>query len=148
MFEFHKDRRRYFEMQILNTNKYVLPFIEERFEVKPGMRVLEIGCGEAGNLKPFLDIGCRCVGVDMNETRIKFSRENFSDHPNNHLLKLIVADRESETNDNFSADFAVAIGAHYVKFGAPNRERASHYNRLLSIEKEIEDYTKNGSLGK
>ena len=70
MFEFHKDRKRYFEMQILNTNKYVLPFIEEKFPVKAGMRVLEIGCGEGGVLKAFTERGCIGVGVELENTRL------------------------------------------------------------------------------
>ena len=35
------------------------------------------------------------------------------------------------------ADFAVAIDADYVKFGAPARERVLKYNRLLEIEQEL-----------
>ncbi len=46
--------------------------------------------------------------------------------------------RSGETNDDFIADFAVGVGAAYVKFGAPSRgERISKYNRLLEIESEI-----------
>lgn len=70
MFEFHADRKRYFEIQVLNAGKYVIPFIEEKFAVKPGMRVLEIGCGEGGVLKAFIDKGCTGVGVELDEPRI------------------------------------------------------------------------------
>ena len=53
-------------------------------------------------------------------------------------LKIIVSHRSGETNDDFIADFAVAVSADYVKFGAPVRgERVAKYNRLLAIEKEI-----------
>lgn len=53
-------------------------------------------------------------------------------------MKIIVSHRSGETNDDFIADFAVAISADYVKFGAPVRgERVSKYNRLLQIEKQI-----------
>ncbi len=53
-------------------------------------------------------------------------------------LKIIVSHRSGETNDDFIADFAVAVSADYVKFGAPVRgERVAKYNRLLEIEKEI-----------
>ena len=53
-------------------------------------------------------------------------------------LKIIVSHRSGETNDDFIADFAVAAGADYVKFGAPARgERVAKYNRLLQIEKQI-----------
>lgn len=71
MFEFHADRKRYFEMQIENTQNYVIPFIEERFTIVPGMRVLEIGCGEAGVLKAFVDKGCTGVGVELDDSRVK-----------------------------------------------------------------------------
>jgi enolase len=50
--------------------------------------------------------------------------------------KIIVSHRSGETNDDFIADFAVGIGADYIKAGAPQRgERVAKYNRLLQIEK-------------
>lgn len=52
-------------------------------------------------------------------------------------LKTIVSHRSGETEDTFIADFAVGIGADYVKFGAPARERIIKYNRLLEIEREL-----------
>lgn len=52
--------------------------------------------------------------------------------------KIVVSHRSGETNDDFIADFAVGIGADYVKFGAPARgERVAKYNRLLKIEEEL-----------
>ena len=52
--------------------------------------------------------------------------------------KVIVSHRSGETNDTFIADFAVGVGADYVKFGAPARgERVAKYNRLLAIENDI-----------
>jgi enolase len=52
--------------------------------------------------------------------------------------QIIVSHRSGETNDDFIADFAVGVGAHYAKFGAPARgERVEKYNRLLEIESEI-----------
>ncbi|MBI3985125.1 MAG: phosphopyruvate hydratase [Candidatus Levybacteria bacterium] len=53
-------------------------------------------------------------------------------------LKVVVSHRSGETNDDFIADFAVAVSADYVKFGAPVRgERVAKYNRLLSIESQL-----------
>lgn len=52
--------------------------------------------------------------------------------------KIMVSHRSGETNDDFIADFAVGIGADFIKAGAPARgERVAKYNRLLEIEKEI-----------
>lgn len=53
-------------------------------------------------------------------------------------FKIVTSHRSGETNDDFIADFAVGIGADYVKFGAPARgERVAKYNRLLEIEHEL-----------
>ncbi len=51
-------------------------------------------------------------------------------------LKVAVSHRSGETADDFIADLAVAIGADYVKFGAPARgERVCKYNRVMEIER-------------
>ena len=70
MFDFHADRKRYFDIQVLNAEKYVIPFIENAFQIKNGMRVLEIGAGEGGVLKAFVGKGCIGVGVEMDEPRV------------------------------------------------------------------------------
>ena len=73
MFEFHADRKRYFDIQVLNAEKYVIPFIEQSFKITPGMRILEIGCGEAGVLKGFINKGCFGMGVELDAPRIEHS---------------------------------------------------------------------------
>jgi len=58
--------------------------------------------------------------------------------------KIVVSHRSGETNDDFIADFAVGVGAEYVKFGAPARgERVAKYNRLLKIQEELEKNSNN-----
>ncbi len=52
-------------------------------------------------------------------------------------LKIIVSGRSGETDDDFIVDFAAAIDADYVKFGAPARERIAKYNRLSAISMEL-----------
>jgi SAM-dependent methyltransferase len=70
MFEFHADRKRYFDIQRDNAVRYVIPFIESVFPIRPGMRVMEIGCGEAGVLLAFLERGCTGVGVELDSPRL------------------------------------------------------------------------------
>jgi SAM-dependent methyltransferase len=53
---------------------------------------LEIGCAEAGNLKPFLDMGCKVTGVDISCGRIELAREFFANHPKKENLELICED--------------------------------------------------------
>ena len=73
----HQDRRQYFDEQAETTRKFVIPYIERARPVTPDLRVLEIGCGEGGNLVPFAAIGCECVGVDLAERQIERAREYF-----------------------------------------------------------------------
>ena len=55
----------------------------------------------------------------------------------NHLA-VVASHRSGDTSDPFIADFAVGVGAKYLKAGAPARgERVAKYDRLLEIEKEI-----------
>jgi len=56
--------------------------------------------------------------------------------------KIVVSHRSGETNDTFIADFAVGVGADYIKSGAPARgERVAKYNRLAAIEIELSRMT-------
>lgn len=53
-------------------------------------------------------------------------------------LKIIISDKTNDTNDTFLADFAIAVQADYVRFGAPVKgERVAKYNRLLEINEEL-----------
>jgi len=53
-------------------------------------------------------------------------------------LKVILSHRSGETEDDFLADFAVGVGADFAKLGGIQRgERIVKYNRLIEIEKEL-----------
>ncbi|HTW96701.1 MAG TPA: phosphopyruvate hydratase [Candidatus Methylomirabilis sp.] len=52
-----------------------------------------------------------------------------------HHYRVMVSHRSGETNDDFIADLAVAVGADYIKSGSLSRgERLAKYNRLMEIE--------------
>ncbi|HLP17784.1 MAG TPA: class I SAM-dependent methyltransferase [Bacteroidota bacterium] len=75
MFDFHNDRILYYEQQQQNTKQYVIPYIQRSFALKPGMHVLEVGCGEGGVLKPFVEFGCIGTGVDPHKYRVDLAIE-------------------------------------------------------------------------
>ncbi len=55
-----------------------------------------------------------------------------------HGYRIILSHRSGESEDTSISDIAVAVGAGYIKSGAPARsERVAKYNRLLRIEDEI-----------
>ncbi len=74
----HLDRRAYFKEQARTTEKYYIPYIQKYIKNISG-KVLEIGCGEGGNLLPFVRLGCEGVGVDIAETRIAEARQFFEE---------------------------------------------------------------------
>jgi 2-polyprenyl-3-methyl-5-hydroxy-6-metoxy-1,4-benzoquinol methylase len=92
MHDRHTDKQLYFKEQVYTTEKYVIAFINKAMVVDPGISVLEIGCGEGGNLKPFLDIGCRITGIDLSRSKIDNALKFFSDHPNASKATFIVKD--------------------------------------------------------
>lgn len=69
MFDFHQDKKRYFEIQKMVTQEDVIPFIEAAMGPVKSKNVLEIGCAEAGVLKAFIDHGNYGVGVELSENR-------------------------------------------------------------------------------
>ena len=92
MFEFHSDKKQYFDIQFANTEKQVIPFIEKLVTIKPGMRVLEIGCGEGVVLKAFINKGCVGVGVEMDAARIENARIFLEEELSNRRIEFIVKD--------------------------------------------------------
>lgn len=60
-----------FDQQYENAKAYLIPFLEEAGPLTPGMKVLEIGCGEGGVLKPFAERDIYSVGVDLSAKRIE-----------------------------------------------------------------------------
>jgi enolase len=63
-----------------------------------------------------------------------------------HKQTVIASLRSNDTCDPLIADFAVGIGAKMIKLGSPVRgERLAKYNRLLSIEDEINEKLFSGS---
>lgn len=110
MFEFHADRNRYFEMQVRNTEKSVIPFIEEKFQLLPGMRVLEIGCGEGGVLKAFIDRGCIGVGVELDLPRVELAKKFLEKELAAGQLKLVGKDiYESDVDHDFNGLFDIIV---------------------------------------
>src|SRR5215469_2126238 len=88
----HKDRLQYFNEQKESSRISVLPYIQKHVPLKQGTRVLEIGCGEAGNLYPFLEIGCECYGVELLEGNIRNSNEFYAGNPLKEHLHLLSKD--------------------------------------------------------
>ena len=74
----HSDRRQYF-LELANTSRdYYIDYIKTFKEIPPSF-ILEIGCGEGGNLLPFAEIGCNIKGLDISPLRIEQARSFFEE---------------------------------------------------------------------
>lgn len=79
MQERHQNRKIYFEEQASTSTKYYIPYIQKFITITPETEVLEIGCGEGGNLLPFAKMGCKVTGVDLVEARIEQAKRFFDE---------------------------------------------------------------------
>lgn len=79
MYEFHGDKKRYFDMTLQVTKEYIIPFLEKEINLGNPIDVLEIGCGEAGVLKAFTDMGHKAYGIELEESRTELARQFMAD---------------------------------------------------------------------
>jgi len=92
MQERHTNRKKYFDEQAETTKKYVIPFAENFIQFDKKSKILEIGCGEGGNLLPFVDMGCQTVGVDLNKNKINNAKKYFESHSNVANTQFLLLD--------------------------------------------------------
>ena len=106
----HLDRKQYFNEQAESTEKFVLPYIRDKMRsLGVGSRVLEIGCGEGGNLVPFLKLGCECYGVELSEGNYQNALKFHQELPYREHLHLFNNDIYNVTYSDIGGKFDVVF---------------------------------------
>ncbi len=118
----HKDRKKYFQEQLVTTSKFVIPYLN-KFINTENISVLEIGCGEGGNLEPFLKLGCKVVGVDLAQDKIANGKRYLSDYIVDGRCHLI-------NDDIFKIE---SLGEFDLIFFRDVIEHISNHRKLLSF---------------
>ena len=78
----HTDRKMYFRDLEITSKEFYISYLSDFTELTPKSRILEVGCGEGGNLVPFAQLGCKVTGIDIAECRIKEAKAYFSEISN------------------------------------------------------------------
>ncbi len=126
MQERHVDRKIYFREQGVTTEKYVIPYLEQVMPLDANTRILEVGCGEGGNLVPFIDRGCHVVGVDLNSDQIakahEYMGETYPDKPVLFVARDIYLTQPEEVGGTFDLIILRDVIEHIY-----NQERFMQY---------------------
>lgn len=81
---------------------------------------------------------CNTVLIKPNQIGTISETVSFIKLAKENKMASVVSHRSGDTNEDFLADFAVGLGAEFVKFGAPSRgERVIKYNRLSLIQDRL-----------
>ena len=73
----HSDRWLYFNELANTSRKYYIDYLSPYNNINSGTKILEIGCGEGGNLLPFAELGCYVKGIDLNARQIENAKQFF-----------------------------------------------------------------------
>ena len=76
----HLNRRQYFCELAKTASEFYLDYLKAYITLTSDSRVLEIGCGEGGNLLPFAEMGCHVTGVDICKSRISEAQTFFTEY--------------------------------------------------------------------
>jgi len=97
-------------MQYKVTKNHILPFLEKHINLEKPIRVLEIGCAEAGVLKAFTDLGHTCMGIELSEGRIKLAAAFHEEAVKSGLISFVCRDiYDIDTEKDLSDKFDLVI---------------------------------------
>jgi SAM-dependent methyltransferase len=126
----HDNRKVYFDEQALFSETILKPYLEKSLELSSESRVCEIGCGEGGNLKPFLDMGCKVTGIDMARNKIENALLFLSDHPYSQNLSLFAVDVNLLTHEQ-TGFFDLILLRDTLEHLSAREETLLHIQKLL-----------------
>lgn len=124
-YEFHQDHAFYLSFLAENARNSIIPFIAPHL-VKPlaSCKVLELGCGEGGNLRPFAEAGAICTGIDLNKLKIEEGRQIMADLVEAGRMTLFAEDIfNPDIERAFTGQFELIILKDVIEH-IPNKDKA------------------------
>lgn len=130
-YDFHHDHEFYLDFLARNARDSIMPFCLEGLQALDpsrkgweGLEVLELGCGEGGNLLPFVEAGCRGTGIDLNRTKIEFGRQRMSTYTQTGQMDLRAEDiYNPDIEEEFTGRFDLIVLKDVIEH-LPDQPRA------------------------
>jgi 2-polyprenyl-3-methyl-5-hydroxy-6-metoxy-1,4-benzoquinol methylase len=125
----HRDYKVRYQQQVDNAKEYLIPFIQQAMEITPDTEVLDIGCGEGGVLIPFLERGCRTVGIELDILKSGYANELLSSYIEKGQVEIVNQNiYEENALTRFSGRFDLIILKDVIEH-IPDQERFIPYLR-------------------
>jgi SAM-dependent methyltransferase len=124
-YDFHQDHAFYLSFLAENTRKSIIPFVQPALPVAiENARILELGCGEGGNLRPFAEAGAHCTGIDLNAVKIAEGKVLMADLVQSGHMRLFAEDIfNPEIEQQFTGQFHLIILKDVIEH-IPNKDKA------------------------
>ena len=100
----HLNRKQYFYELSNTAREFYMEFLPTYITLTSETRILEIGCGEGGNLLPFAEKGCRVTGMDICQVRINEARTFFAQcHQRGTFIckDFLLADKQTNDEERY-----------------------------------------------
>ena len=114
---------------IFEWDRLLVDFVEHVCQLKPGMRVLDLGCGGGDQAKIFARKGYAVVGIDIAPAVIDFARVQFRDE---NLTGTFIAGDMRAIDYNSEFDVCLILSGTFGFFGD-----AGDQALLQSIERAL-----------
>ena len=109
--------RRYWQYEYDTTARYLVPLLREWGISTTGVSLLDVGCGDGGNLCAMVDAGLRCKGFDLEPRRIELAERMKG----NRQCEFTTGDLASEIrpfeNERFDLVFLHDVFEHLERKG-------------------------------
>jgi SAM-dependent methyltransferase len=92
MFGFHKNKEQYFNIQYQVSKEHIIPFLAPFYDFEKKIKVLEVGCAEAGILKPFIEKGHNCTGIEISSSKLETAKKFLKNEIKNGEVSFIHKD--------------------------------------------------------
>lgn len=122
--KYYSNRKAKLNMQYKNCKQHIIPFIN----CKNQINVLEIGCGEGGNLKAFAEKNCICTGIELNPLKAEFAKNAFIDNKNVKIVEANIYDLIE--NENYFEKFNLVLLVDVI-------EHVPNHTKLLKCIKSF-----------